>query len=48
MVSTIVVFVLLYVGLVFLDVEACVIEPVFWLMRFGCIKTQRQKLAYAG
>ena len=24
-------------------IEGCVIEPVFWLMRFGCIKTQRQK-----
>ena len=22
-------------------------EPVFWLMRFGCTKTQHQKLAYA-
>ena len=28
-------------------IEACVIEPVFWLMRFGCIKHNAKKLAYA-
>ena len=36
------------IGLAFLELgkvlsRAYVIEPVFWLMRFGCIKTQRQK-----
>ena len=28
--------------------EACVIDPVFWIMRLGCAEAQRQKLAYVG
>ena len=28
--------------------EACVMEPVFWLMRFGCTKTQCQKTGLCG
>ena len=44
MVSKIVVTLLLYISRVREGfIEACVTEPVFWLMQFGCIKTQRQK-----
>ena len=42
---------MIIIGLAFLElgfIEACVIEPVFWLMRFGCIKRYAKKLAYAG
>ena len=28
--------------------EACVMEPVFWLMQFGCTKRNTKKLANAG
>ena len=55
MVSNIIVILLQYIGLALLELgkffsryTVCVMEPVFWLMQFGCTKMQRQKLAYAG